>query len=297
MYNSKKRENSVAFKFLGERQLMFDEIMRFAVKPPLYAPSTRKFWGDEHISKGMLEAHLNPKRDAATRNHAFIDLSVLWIVKIAPPKEFPRLLDLGCGPGLYAERFYKAGYAVTGVDFSERSVAYAKARAAENNSIIDYRYQNYLTIDERDRFDLITLIYCDYAALSAADRSALLAIIFQALKPGGKFILDVFTPRMRNAESSSWYSAENGGFFSPKPHLCLESHWQYDDADSTEVRQITVITEDSVECYRIWDHFFSSEALIAEIMPAGFSAFEIFGDVAGAAFSETSETVCGVFVK
>jgi hypothetical protein len=28
-------------------------------KPTLYAPSSSKFWDDEYISKGMLEAHFD----------------------------------------------------------------------------------------------------------------------------------------------------------------------------------------------------------------------------------------------
>jgi len=72
------------------------------------------------------------------------------------------LLDIGCGPGLYAERFSSAGYSVTGVDFSKRSIAYAKEQTLLNKSNIEYHYQNYLTIDYKEKFDVITLIYCDY---------------------------------------------------------------------------------------------------------------------------------------
>lgn len=105
---------------------MFNELKKYTTKPKLYAPSTNKFWDDEHISKGMLEAHLNPNWDAATRKPEFLDKSVNWISKIVPPSQYKYLLDLGCGPGLYAERFSSVGYTVTGVDFSKRSIAYAK---------------------------------------------------------------------------------------------------------------------------------------------------------------------------
>ena len=127
-------------------------------------------WDDDHISKGMLEAHLNPDWDAATRNHAFLDKSVKWISEIAPPSRFKKLLDLGCGPGLYAERFVKTGYSVTGIDFSKRSIEYAKEQTKCNGSGIEYHYQNYLSLDYTEEFDLVTLIYCDYAALSVSDR-------------------------------------------------------------------------------------------------------------------------------
>lgn len=276
---------------------MFNELKKYTTKPKLYTPSTNKFWDDEHISKGMLEAHLNPNWDAATRKPEFLDKSVNWISKIAPTSQYKFLLDLGCGPGLYAERFNSAGYSVTGVDFSKRSIAYAKEQTLLNKSNIEYHYQNYLTIDYIEQFDVITLIYCDYAALSITDRLILLRKVYQALKPNGKFIFDVFTPLMRKDESRSWQYYEEGGFWSEKPHICLESVYQYDDEDNIELRQFIVQTEETINCYNIWDRFFTKEALLSEIQTAGFNAFEFYGDIAGKEFSDTGETICGVFTK
>ena len=266
-------------------------------KPRLYAPGTGEFWNDPHISKGMLEAHLNPQVDAATRRHEFLDRSVQWITKIAPPPQYKALLDLGCGPGLYAERFHRAGYSVTGVDFSERSIAYAKEQAKRNNSAIEYHYQNYLTIDYTDQFDVITLIYCDYAVMPVEDRILLLSKIYQALKQNGKFIVDVFTPIMRKNESHTWQFCEEGGFWSERPHICLESVYQYDDEDATELRQCVVLTDEAINCYNIWDHFFTREKLLSEIQTAGFNSYVLYDDVAGTEFSNQGETICGVFTK
>ncbi len=276
---------------------MFNELKKYITKPQLYTPSTNKFWDDEHISKGMLEAHLNPDLEAASRKHEFLDKSVNWISKIAPSSQYKLLLDLGCGPGLYAERFKNAGYCVTGMDFSKRSIEYAKEQTLINKSNIEYHYQNYLTINYIEQFDVITLIYCDYAALSFMDRLTLLKKVYQALKPGGKFIFDVFTPVMRKAESHLWQYSDKGGFLSEKSHICLESVYQYDDEDKTELRQYIVITEDAVNCYNIWDHFFTRDALLPEIQAIGFSTFEFYGDIAGKEFSQTGETICGVITK
>lgn len=191
---------------------MIRQLSAFLTKPQIYASSTGEFWNDAHISKGMLAAHLNPQEDAATRRHEFLDRSVRWISKIAPPSQYKYLLDLGCGPGLYAQRFHEAGYSVIGVDFSRRSIAYAKEQAIQQNSAIEYRYQNYLTIDYKNQFDVVTLIYCDYAVLPVADRLLLLNKIYKALRQNGKFIVDVFTPKMRKNESHTWQYCEEGGF-------------------------------------------------------------------------------------
>jgi len=264
------------------------------IKPELYAPGASAFWDDEHISKGMLEAHLNPNLEAASRKHEFIDESVKWIESIAPSSQYRELLDLGCGPGLYAERFSNIGYSVTGIDFSKRSIAYAKEQTLLNKSEIEYRYQNYLAIDYEGKFDVITLIYCEYAALSTADRKLLLTKIFRALKPGGKFILDVFTPRMRKDESRTWTYHETGAFWSENPHICLESVYQY--GDRTELRQCIVMEEKALHCYNIWDNYFTKEELLTEMQAAGFEKYELYGDVSGKKYSDSGETICGVFM-
>ena len=108
---------------------MFNKLINYILKPELYAPITKNYqnlWDDEHISKGMLESHLDPINNGATNNHDFVAKSVDWIVEIATPPQYVKLLDLGSGAGIYAEKFAQSGYQVTGIDFSERSVAYAK---------------------------------------------------------------------------------------------------------------------------------------------------------------------------
>jgi len=264
-------------------------------KPELYTQSSTPFWDNEHISKGMLNAHLNPNWEAASRKHDDIDKSVKWITNIAPPLQYRFLLDLGCGPGLYAERFNRAGYSVTGIDFSGRSIAYAEEQALLNGSKIEYCHQNYLTIDYTEKFDLITLIYCDYGALSTADRQLLLSKIFRALKPNGKFILDVFSPQMRKNESCTWEYHATGGFWSEYPHICLEAVYQY--GNRHELRQCTVIEEENLHCYNIWDTYFTKNELLSEIQSCGFVKSEFYGDVSGKTFSDSGEIICGVFEK
>ena len=277
---------------------MLNKLLNYTAKrPQMYEPSTKKFWDDEHISKGMLEAHLDPQWDAASRKHKFISDSVDWIASIADPVRYPNLLDLGCGPGLYAERFCKRGYHVTGIDFSKRSIEYAINNAKIKDITIDYKYQNYLDIAYQEEFDVITLIYCDFGVLSDHDRAKLLKSIYRALKPNGKLILDVFTPNHAKdrKESRNWYYSEND-FWSDESHVCLESFYRYDD-QSTILKQTVIITEENVECYNIWDHTFTKEELAADMRNAGFSTVDFYGNVAGDTYQADGSEMCVVAVK
>ena len=52
---------------------MLKNIETVLEKPILYKKTEGEFWNDEHISKQMLKAHLNPEFDGASRKHAFIE--------------------------------------------------------------------------------------------------------------------------------------------------------------------------------------------------------------------------------
>jgi len=277
---------------------MFKKILEYQGKPELYAESSSKFWDDENISKYMLEAHLNSEWEAASRKHKFIEESVDWINKVAPSNQYPDILDLGCGPGLYAVCLHKKGYNVTGIDYSKRSIEYAKEVAMKNQFKINYIYQNYLEIDYDQQYDIIILIYCDFACLSFENRSELLKRIYKALKPGGKLIFDVFTINeyANQKESHYWYLNEGPGFWKDKTHLCLESKYIYEK--NMQLDQYIVIDEEyHVEVYRVWNVGYTKETLINEVAPIGFMKMEIFSDVRGKPFEEQSNTLCIILEK
>ncbi len=266
-------------------------------RPELYAKSTAKFWDDEHISIGMLEAHLNPEWDAATRKISFVNASVDWIEQLASSNQYKKLLDMGCGPGIYAEKLCQKGYQVTGIDLSTRSIDYAKEHAVKEGLDICYLNENYLNLNYEEEYDVIILIYCDFGVLSDEDRAVVLKNVYRALKKGGKFFVDVFTPKQYEdrQESNSWQVAESG-FWSPQPHLALNSMYRYEG--NTILNQTVIVTENTVNCYNIWEHMFTQEELRGDMELAGFPIIEVYGDAAGEDYLvSSSTTMCMVATK
>lgn len=272
-----------------------DRLFAYLSKPKPYEPSTHPFWDDEHISKGMLEAHLNPDRDAATRKHSFVKQSVEWLCKMFPSQKYPKVLDLGCGPGIYADLLNQKGYSVTGIDISERSIAYAKAQNPNNI----YFCMNYLNCDFPAEFDLILLIYCDFSVLREDERQKLLRIVFKALKKGGYFVFDVNTLKFyqnRPEEQKNWYLNEGSGFWRDKTYLVLESFNIYEP--DVFLKQYVVLEEDlSFRVYRIWDKAYTEKSLMEELKTVSYSECRIFEDVCGKKFNEDSRTMCVVLNK
>ncbi|MGE5494382.1 MAG: hypothetical protein ACM3S4_03650 [Burkholderiales bacterium] len=52
---------------------MYGELLSYLSSwPGVYEPGEEKFWNDEHISKSMLETHLDENSDPATRSIGFV---------------------------------------------------------------------------------------------------------------------------------------------------------------------------------------------------------------------------------
>ena len=271
---------------------MINNLFHMLQKPNLWQRSTEAFWDDEHISKGMLHAHLHPDWDAASRNHGFIDRSVKWLSSVIPAKS--KILDIGCGPGLYTKRLSDMGYNVTGMDYSKRSIAYAKSQDSKTK----YIYQNYLEHDYSDVFDAITLIYCDYAALTPDERKTLTVKVCKALKPGGLFILDVFSMKhfASKANKTSWAYYPNGGFWNAKPHICLEATYLYEN-NTVAVDQCIIVTDCSVNQYLLWDTAYTVQKLTNEVVPLGFEVKSMHDDVCGSPYTGEADTLCLVLAR
>lgn len=267
----------------GNRADIFNQIQKYAAKPALFEPGEPRFWDDPHISKSMLEAHLNPENDAASRRPETIDKEVRNLISPGILKRDDKLLDLGCGPGLYASRFCMYGLYVTGIDISERSLNYAIAHAASNGLNIDYRCMNFFDIQYAGEFDAVLQTHGELATFSDGKRDELLSTIYRALKPDGLLVFDA-TSAAPKPQESGWYFAD-GGFWRPGKHLVLEQSFFYPEA-STHVDQYIVIDEQGTAVYRTWIRHYTLEAFRPVLEKAGFEVDKVWNDLTGAPYKE-----------
>jgi len=63
---------------------MYEKLFDSLKRPLLYERTGEKFWTDLYIATQMLEAHLNPNNDAASRKPDFICRCVAWISSLLP---------------------------------------------------------------------------------------------------------------------------------------------------------------------------------------------------------------------
>ena len=258
------------------------DILTWSRQPRLYEKGTAVMWTDEYISRQLLEIHLNPASNAASRNPGTIERLVGWMKQeIGPDRR--TILDLGCGPGLYAERLARAGYDVTGVDFSVNSIAYAQERAKKLGLNIDYSCLNYLDMDYREQFDAVLMIYCDFGVLTADERAGLINKIYAALKPGGVFVFDALNKDVldRLRFEKTWTASEKG-FWRDGPYVCLAESFHYPEQKAMLDQYIVIGAAEQQKVYRFWNHYFEPDDIGKMFDVAGFSAIKHFENLMNA---------------
>lgn len=278
---------------------LFNTLKEINSRPaPFQYYTADELWTDEHTSVKMLEYHLNGSVDLSSRNKDFIARSVKWIESHFGINSDTGIADFGCGPGLYTALFAEHSADVTGIDFSGRSIQYARKAAEQKGMTINYIQKNYLEFETEKRFDLITMIFCDFCVLSPVQRRTLLAKFNTFLKPGGSVLLDVYSLSGFNArdEAASYEYNQLDQFWSPENYYGFLNTFKY-EKEKVILDKYTIIEEKRTRVFYNWLQHFSRESLQAEFQENGFDVKEFYTDVAGTAFSANSPSIAVVARK
>jgi len=267
-------------------QGLFETLERINERPEPYSAYTAEaLWTAPDISEMMLRYHLDGEVDLASRRTAFIAASAEWIrstFELGPGRS---VIDLGCGPGLYTNRLARSGARVLGLDFSERSIEYARAEAQREGLEVDYQVADYLTYETDQRFDLATLIMCDYCALSPRQRANLIGRVSQLLKPEGAFLFDVYSLAYLDTweERAAYGPGLMDGFWSADDYYGFLNTFVY-AAERLVLEKYLIVEADRTAEFFNWFQHFDPPSLGAELATGGLVIDERLGDVAGATY-------------
>ena len=256
-------------------------------------------WTGEHVSKQMLAYHLNEEVDLASRKLSFIDKSAEWITNRFNITKNTRIVDFGCGPGLYCTRFAKTGAKVTGIDFSSNSISYAKKQAAEKQLNIKYVNQNYLEYDTDDKFDLITMIFCDFCPLSPKQRKIILSKFNKMLADNGHVLLDVCSLSLFNKKKESATYERNmlNGFWSNVSYFGFLNSFKYED-EKLLLDKYTIFEENgSIKEIYNWLQCFSKNSISSELAASDLKVIQYYSDVSGTPYQDDSLNMAVVIQK
>ena len=215
-------------------------------------------------------------------------MSICTIVRTVNRSGFARdlskgtkIADFGCGPGLYTTLLARRGADVTGIDFSKRSIDHARKMAAAEGLSIRYINESYLELELDDRFDLVTMIMCDFCALGPEQRRTMLRKFHGMLAPEGAVLLDVYSLAAFavRKESATCEIDLMDGFWSPHRYYGFLNTLMYDE-EKVVLDKYTIVEEARTRTIYNWLQYFSPEALEHELSGCGLDEHTEFAVVA-----------------
>jgi SAM-dependent methyltransferase len=101
------------------------------------------------------------------------------------------VLDLACGHGRIANRLAGMGARVTGLDATPLFLDLGRTDARRRGVHVDYVRGDMRAIPWTERFDAVVSWFTAYGYFDDAQNRAVLAQVHQALRPGGRFLVEL----------------------------------------------------------------------------------------------------------
>jgi len=202
-------------------------------------------------------------------------------------REGSRVLDVTCGPGLYAVELARRGCIVHGIDFSPASIRYARELADEAGLAerCTFELRDVRTMDlPPDSFDAALFLYGQLAVFTSAEAADLLSHCANALCPpsassgqaGGRLVVELLDFEHIKKTDSTWWYTDCSGLWGDFPFLHLgERYWHDEQNLSLEQFHIINLETGELQEYAVTDQGYPSPAMVAMMRQAGFSRVDV----------------------
>lgn len=142
-------------------------------------------WWKTFFDEKYLETYLHEFPDEQTVKQANFIIKSLQLT----PKD--KILDLACGYGRHSVEFAKRGYHVTGIDYSQVLLDKAIKDAKNAGLIIPFMHGTMKNLPFKNEFTVVLMLFTAFGYFSHEENMLTLQQVTDALKPNGRFLLDV----------------------------------------------------------------------------------------------------------
>jgi SAM-dependent methyltransferase len=151
------------------------------VEPP---PAGARKWWEEMFSEEFLRAIpiLSPRQ---------LEREVNFIDEALAVSRGGRILDLACGAGQHAVELATRGYDLVGFDLSQSQLDWAGGLAQERNQRLQFTYGDMRELGYHEAFDAVYSWNTSFGFFEEDKNLDVALRVFRALRPGGRFLLDV----------------------------------------------------------------------------------------------------------
>jgi SAM-dependent methyltransferase len=263
--------------------------------PPLWREGGNLPWNDPAFSARMLREHLDESHGAASRQATERAAQIDWLWTTLGLTPDSAVLDLTCGPGLYAIPLARRGCRVTGIDFSPASIAYARrlaieAGVADRCVFIEQDVRSFEAA--AGSFDAALFLYGQLAVFPREEALALLAKAAAALRHGGRLCVELLDQDLVDKNNSSWWFTDDKGLWGDRPFLHLgERVWDGAAKTSIERYYILDLATAALSEIILCDQTYSIEEMTTMMRSAGFSGITAQPNWAGLPLYDAAEWV------
>jgi len=147
---------------------------------------SKKQWWTTLFDEKYLKTYIDTVTPELTKRQ------IPFLLKYLQPKKGAEILDLACGYGRHSIELAKLGYKVTGLDFSKHFIDIAQKDAKEQEVKVNFICDDMRNLSFVNRFDAVINMFTSFGYFEDEnDNELVLRKISRALKPGGKFLIEI----------------------------------------------------------------------------------------------------------
>ena len=252
-------------------------------------------WNDPAFSKRMLREHLDDSHGAASRPTGERQRLIDWLWEKLDLRPDAHLLDVTCGPGLYAVELARRGAHVMGVDFGPAAVAHARdlAKAEGVAERCNFVEADVREVDfGRERFDAALFLYGQLAVFPREQAQDLLTRIAFALRPGGRLCVELLNQKRVDTEESTWWYTDETGLWGDAPYFSLGERFWYEEEKLSCERYYTLnLDTGELDEIILCDQTYAVAEMAEMMRRAGVEIVEVFPAWDGLDISDAEEWV------
>lgn len=201
-------------------------------------------------------------------------------------------LDLCCGPGRCSIALANAGFSVTGVDRTKFLLDKARGKARATRARVEWIHMDMRDFTRDAAFDLVINMFTSFGYFDDKDEDLLvLRNVFDSLKPGGVFLIDVvgkelladiFQPTVSN--------------MLPDGSMLVQRHEIFDNW--TRIRnEWILVRKGRTKSFRFHHTVYSGQELKDRMLQAGFTDVALYGSLDGEPYGPTAQRLIAVARK
>jgi len=202
------------------------------------------------------------------------------------------VLDLCCGPGRHSIVLAKGGFTVTGVDRTSFLLEKAKQRAKTENVNVEWILSDMRNFIRPNAYELALNLFTSFGYFdSKEDDILVLDNIYNSLKPGGVFLIDVV--------GKEWLAK----VFQPTTSqqlsdgtILVQRHEIFDDW--SRIRNEWILIQDGkAKSFQFHHTIYSGQELKDRLIRVGFQSVKLFGDLDGNEYGPEAKRLIAVASK